>query len=44
MSYYGEQEDVGCVANKPEEGVGRLKYNCMITKKKPLIVVAIYKK
>lgn len=31
MSYYGEQEDVGCVASKPEEGVGKLICDYIIT-------------
>jgi hypothetical protein len=33
MSYCGEQDDVGCVENKPDEGVGRLKCSYLITKK-----------
>jgi hypothetical protein len=38
MSYYGEQEDVGCVASKPEEGVDRLKCNYIITTKQNLLL------
>jgi len=33
MPYYGEQEDVGCVSSKPEEGMGRLKCDYIITNK-----------